>query len=95
MVQVTNGASYIFITQRYPNQVEKAIFLQEVFWYPIIFVFFLKKLGTKKPLVKKLLLDLIRVALGDENGASSVRNPNILGCQISLPEVFWYPIILV
>ena len=60
----------MFITQRYPNQVEKAIFSPKVFWYPIIFCFhliFLKKLGTKKPLVKKLLLDLIRVALGDEH----------------------------
>ena len=36
------GTRYaMFITQRarYPNQVEKAIFSPEVFWYPIIFVF--------------------------------------------------------
>ena len=48
-----------FITQPYPNQVKKAIFLQEVFLVPNYFCFyliFLKKLGTKKPL-KKLLLD--------------------------------------
>ena len=34
--------------------------------YFCFYLIFLKKLGTKKPLVKKLLLDLIRVALGDE-----------------------------
>ena len=57
----------MFITQRYPNQVEKAIFSPEVFWYPIIFVFilFLEEIGYQKTSPKRLLLDLIRVALGD------------------------------
>ena len=45
-------------------------FFHQGFLVPNYFLFdliFLKKLGTKMPLVKKLLLDLIRVALGDEH----------------------------
>ena len=67
--KAARGTRSIFITQRYPNQVEKAIFFTRGFLIPNYFCFyliFLKKLGTQKPLAKKLLLDLIRVALGDE-----------------------------
>ena len=59
--------AFIFITQRYTNQVEKAIFSPRFFG-----THFLQKnqksLGTKNIWGKSCLLDQIRVALGNEYG---------------------------
>ena len=67
-----------FITQRYPNQVEKAIFLQEVFWYPIIFVFiwfFWRNWVPKNLWWKNCLTNLL----------STVEHPT--DCKYSVPSV--------
>ena len=55
----------MFITQRYPNQVEKAIFSPEVFWYCtqlFLFLFDLfEEIGYQKP--PMLLIHVVQLVV--------------------------------
>ena len=46
MYQIKTTLPHIFITQRYPNLVEKATFFTKGFLVPNYFCFYLKTIGT-------------------------------------------------